>query len=481
MSFAYPHIAERLFGHALAIEPFALRSIIDGPVGRRVLSGEKLEPKENKKLSKTKRARFYATANNEIVRSNDGIAEYALTDDGVAILSITGALSRRYDWLAAACGFATYDALGASLDAAMSDFRVRGVLLDVDSPGGEAAGMLDLADKIIAARADKPIWAVANAFAASAAYALAGSASRLVLPRLGQVGSIGSVIVHVDQSVQDEAMGLNYTAIYSGDRKIDGWAHAPLSAEAKDTFQADADHCRNAFAELIGRQGRMSAREALATQAEIYSDTEAVSMKLADAVATFDDTLAELTCSLSRNPGMTMAASAANNGERRMSNVEQATRSESSATTTTTAATIDANKVTELGPAAAKPGPGEKCKTCGQVMPDDADEDGLPRDTNSKATAGSAADGYTMEMAVETMDLCTIAKVQIAEAKAFVAAKTPIVSVRAALAKKAADETNANVVNGTAQPHEKGAQAVARDWDAVIAEQNERFAKSARR
>src|SRR6516162_10122133 len=142
-----------------------------------------------------------------------------------------------FDWLAAACGFATYEGLGASLQSALSDYRVRAILLDVDSPGGQVDGMLDLADQILAARAKTPVWSVANSVAASAAYALAGSAERLYLPRLAQVGSIGAVMIHIDQSVQDQARGLKYSAVFYGTRKMDGWDHAALSGEARAAFQ----------------------------------------------------------------------------------------------------------------------------------------------------------------------------------------------------------------------------------------------------
>jgi len=71
----------------------------------------------------------------------------------------------------------------------LADPRVRGIVLDIDSPGGEAAGLFDLADRIAAARAIKPIWAVANDAAFSAAYALAASASCVTLTRTAGVGS----------------------------------------------------------------------------------------------------------------------------------------------------------------------------------------------------------------------------------------------------------------------------------------------------
>ena len=59
--------------------------------------------------------------------------------------------------------------------------------------------------------------------------------------------------------------------------------------------------------------------------------------------------------------------------------------------------------------------------------------------------------GYTVEMAMETMDLCAIAKVPVSDVKAFVKAKTPIASVRSELARRAADATDALAVDGTAK------------------------------
>ena len=69
---------------------------------------------------------------------------------------------------------------------------MRAILFDIDSPGGVADGAFDLTDEIFAARGQgKPIWAMANSLAASAAYAIASAADVVLLPRLAQVGSIG--------------------------------------------------------------------------------------------------------------------------------------------------------------------------------------------------------------------------------------------------------------------------------------------------
>jgi hypothetical protein len=123
--------------------------------------------------------------------------------------------------------------------------------------------------------------------------------------------------------------------------------------------------------------------------------------------------------------------------------------------------------------AAARPKPGETCATCGQIMPNDDDD--LPADPNASAP------GYTVEMAMETMDLCAIAKVTVSDAKAFVKAKTPIATLRSELARRAADATDALAVDGTAKPAGAAETAVAAAWDSVVHEINSKLPTSARR
>lgn len=483
MTVAYPNVAERLFGHAHAIEPTALHAIIEGPIGRRVLAGERLDiGKEGRKAAKIRRGRASASVEAEEVRGRDGMSEYVLTEDGVAILSIAGALSKRFDWLAAACGFSTYEALGASLNAALTDYRVKAILFDIDSPGGQVDGMLDLADAILAARSKMPVWAVANANASSAAYALAGSAEKLFLPRLGQVGSIGAVMMHIDQSARDQAMGLKYTAVCSAPSKIDGWDHAPLSSGAMAAMKARVDHCSQGLADLIGRQGRISAKDALATEAAVYSDTDAVKAGLADGVQTFDATLAALTQQISTSSQSQMSAAAAQTGASAMTTTTQKDQMLAGTSVTALVAGQNAPAAAAAEPViaaavattAAKPAPGEKCQTCGQTMPDD-DDDAKP---DPDASASPAA--YTVEMAMETMDLCAIAKRPVSEAKAFVAAKTPILAVRATLADKAAAAADALMVDATAAPAGATEANVGVAWDQVVAEQNAKLPNAKR-
>ena len=88
---------------------------------------------------------------------------------GIAIIPVHGTLVRRAMGLEAASGLTSYGEIAARLDAALADPQVSGILLDLDSPGGEAGGVFELAERIRAANDIKPVWAHANDSAYSAA------------------------------------------------------------------------------------------------------------------------------------------------------------------------------------------------------------------------------------------------------------------------------------------------------------------------
>lgn len=459
MDLAFPHVAERLFGRAHPIEPASFRAIVESPLGQRVLTGLPIDAGKRKNKSEKvrtardiRREQMAAVYDGQWVRGAGDGAEYFLTGDGVAIVPVVGILSARFDWLAALCGWTTYEGLSCTFDAMGEDYRVKAVLLDVESPGGEAAGMLDIADKIIAARAVKPVWAVANAYAFSAAYAVAGSATRLVVPRLCQVGSIGAVAIHLDQSAADAQLGLKYTAIYSGARKIDGWPHAPLSDEARASMQTRIDYCRDQFAALVGRQGRISEAQALSTEAEIYHDQPAVDAGLADAVGSFEAALQELSDHAANRPRSVTTAAAPNAVETERSQpMADATKpgQEQAADTITKPATTAATD-TPANPAAtaaaatppqqpAASAKAHKCGKCGHSW-DDEDDD-KDKATVEAATQAAAADAV--------LELCASQGVSAEKARGFIKAMPSLADVRSAIAADKARGTDATSIDAS--------------------------------
>jgi signal peptide peptidase SppA len=220
---------------------------------------------------------------------------------GIALIPIVGTLVRRTVGLEAQSGLMSYSLIAERLDAALADSTVSGILLDIDSPGGEAGGVFDLADKIFAARKYKPIWAVANDEAFSAAYAIAASAERVYLSRTGGVGSIGVIAVHLDQSEAEADAGLKYTAIYAGERKNDLSPHEPLTDPARAQLQVEVDRIYEMFTTSVARMRGVDLAAIKATEAALYFGEQSIAMGLADRIGTMDDALSELTKKVARS------------------------------------------------------------------------------------------------------------------------------------------------------------------------------------
>jgi len=272
-----PHLASRIFGTPLLIHPRKLDVILSvlGPRLGVAMSDD------SQQLIKHLAAQA-PPANPTSFTSN------------IAVISVSGTLVRRAAAVDAASGLTSYSAISAQLAQSVRDPAVNAILLDIDSPGGEAGGAFDLADQIVAARQVKPIWAVANDDAFSAAYAIASAATRVYVTRTGGVGSVGVIALHVDQSQRDAMNGLRYTAVYAGDRKNDMSPHAPLSTDAAQALQAEVDRLYGLFVTTVAANRNLSVQDVQDTEAGLYFAQDAIDAGLADVVGTLEDALIAL-------------------------------------------------------------------------------------------------------------------------------------------------------------------------------------------
>ena len=283
-----PHLAARLFGVPLAIHRPKL-DVILSVLGARVGLADLAAP-----VGYTPSARALGPPSGK-----------------VAVIPIHGTLVRRTSGIEAESGLASYTGIAAQLDAALASPEIAAILLDIDSPGGESGGVFDLVDRIRAASEVKPVWAVANDMAFSAAYALASAATRVFVARTGGVGSIGVIAMHVDQSVKDAQDGVRYTAVFAGERKNDLNPHEPISNEAHAVLKAEVVRIYDLFVETVARHRGLDADAVRATEAGLFFGPDAVATGLADAVGSLDDALTQLTQSLSPLPTQVATASQA--------------------------------------------------------------------------------------------------------------------------------------------------------------------------
>ena len=272
-----PHVASRVFGTPLMIARGKLEVILGVMAPR--FAGMPLQPADT---------------------AADPVPQTSITGEGVAVVSVVGTLVSRSGYLDAASGLLSYGEIGDAIASAMADASVRGVILDIDSPGGEVGGLFDLVERVSAIKAvtNKPLWAVANEGALSAAYALASTADRLYVTRTGEVGSVGVVAVHVDESGADAKAGLAWTFVFAGESKVDGNGHEPLSARARGTIQADVDHLYAQLCGLVASNRRLTNEAVRGTNAAVYRGELAVRAGLADRVGTLDLAIADMAAEL---------------------------------------------------------------------------------------------------------------------------------------------------------------------------------------
>lgn len=431
-----PHIATRVFGRPLMVTRRDLEALLQG-------LGPRLGLAETSKL-----ASLYDDDNDDDNEPDDDEDDrsgtpYMVTDDGIAVIGVQGSLVRKSSWLDSFCGMTSYAKLDQAYVTAMADPQVSGILLDVDSPGGECAGVMDLADRMYALRGTKPVYAVANEDMFSAAYAIGSCADKIFVPRTGGVGSIGVICLHLDQSAYDQKEGLKYTPIFAGDKKNDFSPHAPLSDEALKTEQAEVDRLYGMFVALVARNRGISAEAVRATQAGLYFGQDGIAAGLADAVGTFADAYSALVTAAKPMQDEPLLPIFSNNA----------------------GASVAANSTREVT----------------QVPNDNVADLNVPATPPTAAAAptglsvpAAAPTAFYSDADIEEIDeLCEMAGKGLREAKAFRAARLTPTQVRKELFKErtaamSAQQISSNVVPGTSTESEESEMATNPDKNPVV-------------
>lgn len=412
----YPHLAARLFGPPQLIHVAKLESWLP-QIGAQILGLRPPLPAAYRDDDEARDRR-----------------PYAILGDGIAVISLFGTLVNRASGMDAMSGFTSYEQLRAELRQALADDAVKGILLDVDSYGGEGAGCFDLAREIAAARATKPLHAMIDAAGCSAAYALASGAERITMIRHGVTGSIGVIAIHGEQSRFNEKQGFTWTYVFAGARKADFNPDQPLAPEALAALRAVVDRSYADFVALIAANRPLSPEAVRATEARAYEEDEAMRLGLIDAVGRRDDALAGLAAAIEARgrapspltiPGARVAAHSTM--ETTMANTDPGIAGAPPATppnpTATPPAQAPALAAAPAGPPAEAPPGGAKA---GNVV-----------DLNAARDQGHAAG---LAYAQEVMELCKIAGCPAAAAD-HIAAKTPVAELRKQLVNARAAES----------------------------------------
>jgi signal peptide peptidase SppA len=210
--------------------------------------------------------------------------------DGVAIINVSGILVKTLSMFAPLFGERSMQDIGRDFQAAVDDPNAKAVILSVDSPGGSVDGTSALANQISAARGKKPIIAVADGIAASAAYWVAAAADAIYITGpTTEVGSIGVVAVHRDISEQDKMYGEQFTEIVAGKFKRIASVHKPLSDEGREYLQEKVNEVYSVMVENIATlRGTSIPRTLEMADGKLFMGQAAVDVGLVDGIMSMD-------------------------------------------------------------------------------------------------------------------------------------------------------------------------------------------------
>lgn len=215
--------------------------------------------------------------------------------DGVGIVSIAGPLYTSVpDWAKALFGVVDYPQIRQALVDAAKDSSVGSILLDINSGGGAVNGVMDVANLVRTIDQQvKPVLAYAGGTMASAAYWIPSGAREILAGDISEVGSIGVIARHIEQSKALEKDGLTVTTIRSGPYKQAVNPYEPLSALAKQDLQSKIDYTYGLFLGAVAdlRGVPASIADSKFGQGRTFLGQQAVDAGLVDSLASFEEAL----------------------------------------------------------------------------------------------------------------------------------------------------------------------------------------------
>lgn len=211
--------------------------------------------------------------------------------EGTLLVPVKGLMLHDFPWQLGSMATG-YPYIAKAIERGLADPNVQRIALVINSGGGEVAGNFDLVDRIHAASKVKPMAALVNEHAYSAAYSIASAAGKIFVPRTGGVGSIGVVTSHLDVSGYYDKLGVKMTFVHAGKHKVDGNPYEPLPEDVKNRMQARIDGLYNVFVSTVARNLSISEEVVRGTEALTFSAQDAIEIGLAHSVSSFDEALA---------------------------------------------------------------------------------------------------------------------------------------------------------------------------------------------
>ena len=172
-----------------------------------------------------------------------------------------------------------------ALEAARDDPSVRAVVVRIDSPGGSVVGGESLFLALRDVAAVKPVVAVMDELAASAAYMVAIGADHIVARSGTLTGSIGVLMQSADVTGLLEKIGIKPEAVKSAPLKAQPNPLEPFTEEARQAIRTVVMDMYDMFVDMVAeRRGMERARVLTLADGRIYTGRQALADGLIDTI-----------------------------------------------------------------------------------------------------------------------------------------------------------------------------------------------------
>ena len=211
-------------------------------------------------------------------------------DTGVGILPVEGALS-----YVAHNGICSGES--ASYQRILSDFKTMVeagasvIVMDADSGGGEAYGMMETANEMrkIADANDVKFITYVDGYAASAMYGLSAASHEIIVNPDAQVGSIGVVVSLANYSEAEKQYGLKRVYVTAGESKVPYDQEGEFTKEFLADIQNKVDSLYEKFTSHVADYRTITTSSVKSLGAKMYTAEDALTNGLADKMMTREE------------------------------------------------------------------------------------------------------------------------------------------------------------------------------------------------
>ena len=215
-----------------------------------------------------------------------------MVPDRIALITLRGLISSS---IPGSVSDSMVEDMRLALQQARDDNRVKAIVLEIDSPGGEVTASDQIYNAVTKARARKPVVIYMDSLAASGGYYIACGGKFLMANETTITGSIGVIIQTLNYEQLFNKIGLASVVFKSGKFKDILNGARPMTPEERELIQRFVMETYDKFLGIVAKERSLPAdmlRNNIA-DGRILSGKEALNNKLVDGLGQIEDAYAK--------------------------------------------------------------------------------------------------------------------------------------------------------------------------------------------